>query len=69
MDPATFPYFNLLFALAGLVLVALALAKLLASPLSDTQRLLWAILIIGAPVFGPVAFLIFNDRKNTSAKS
>jgi hypothetical protein len=54
--------FNLIIGLVMLVPLALALAKLVTSKMSDTARLFWVIIVVFVPVMGPVAFLLFKPQ-------
>lgn len=53
---------NLVIGLVMLVPLALALAKLMTSKMTDAARLFWAIVIVFVPVMGPVAFLLFKGQ-------
>jgi hypothetical protein len=43
-----------------LALAVIALVSLRRRPMEDIPRFLWTLLIVFAPVFGPIAFIIAN---------
>lgn len=57
--------FNALLGIAWIVLMLRALGQLDQAPLNESQRLVWAVVIVMVPIMGGIAFLAaYPQRKS-----
>ncbi len=63
-----FQLVNLALVVAWVVLMLRALGKIDEAPLSEGQRLVWAVVIVTVPVMGASAFMAAYPSKMNKAK-
>jgi hypothetical protein len=64
----TFYLFNIGLAVVWIILMLRALGRVDEAPLQESQRLIWAVVIVTVPIIGAMAFLAAYPGKKANGK-